>query len=256
MTMSYLNILIVEDEAMARRSLANSLTGLYPEVKIAGETGSVTETLEWLRNPDNRADIIFMDVELSDGNCFEIFRQSDVTAQVIMTTAYDSYAVKAFEVESIDYLLKPISTADLRRAVERCMGRIASGKDRAEDGRQDGEGRRRRFKERFLVKINDTIVPIRTDDIAFFFSEDKSTFIVTSGGKKYVADFSLDVSMEWLDPETFFRISRNCIISMSAISSIAKIGSRLKIESSPRTSFDMIVSRARTDDFLQWLEGR
>ena len=118
MTMSYLNILIVEDEAMARRSLANALTGLYPEVKIAGETGSVTETLEWLRNPDNRADIIFMDVELSDGNCFEIFRQSDVTAQVIMTTAYDSYAVKAFEVESIDYLLKPISTADLRRAVE------------------------------------------------------------------------------------------------------------------------------------------
>ena len=119
-----MNVLIVEDETMARKSLANTLARLYPELDIVGETGSVTETLEWLGNPANRADIIFMDVELSDGNCFEIFRRTDIKSKVIMTTAYDSYAVKAFEVESIDYLLKPIEESDLKRAVERCRARM------------------------------------------------------------------------------------------------------------------------------------
>lgn len=115
-----MRVLIVEDEIMARQSLARALTQHFPDLHIVGTTGSVRETVGWLRTPGNVADVIFMDVELSDGDCFEIFRQIDVTARVIMTTAYDSYAVRAFEVNSIDYLLKPIDPAALRRAVERC----------------------------------------------------------------------------------------------------------------------------------------
>ena len=255
-----MNVLIVEDEAMARRSLANTLKRLYPETDIVGETGSVTETLEWLGNPANSADIIFMDVELSDGSCFEIFRQTDIKAKVIMTTAYDSYAVKAFEVESIDYLLKPIEPEDLKRAVERCKAKTENA-DRitvptlpARD--TGGTQHPRHFKERFLVKLNDTIVPIKTEGIVCLYSEDKSTYLVTRDGRKYVMDFSLDIALEQLDPSVFFRISRNCIISMSSISSIVKIGSRLKIEPSIPASIDMMVSRSRTEDFLRWLEGR
>jgi two-component system LytT family response regulator len=120
-----MNVLIVEDEMMAQANLARALTQHFPDVRIVGTTGSVRETVLWLRTPGNSADVIFMDVELSDGDCFEIFRQADVTARVIMTTAYDNYAVRAFEVNSIDYLLKPIDPAALRRAVERC--RVRSG---------------------------------------------------------------------------------------------------------------------------------
>lgn len=234
-----MNILIVEDEMMARKSLAGTIGRLYPDAVIAGETGSVSETLAWLKDPSHHADIIFMDVELSDGNCFEIFKRADIKAQVIMTTAYDSYAVKAFEVESIDYLMKPIEPEALRRAVDRCRRKME-----------------RHFKERFLVKLNDTIVPVKSSDISYIYSEDKSTYVVTRDSHRYIVDFSLDIIMDQLSPESFFRISRNCIISMQAISSITKTGSRFKIESTPRASFEMMVSRSRTDDFLRWLEGR
>lgn len=234
-----MNILIVEDEMMARKSLAGTIGRLYPDAVITGETGSVSETLAWLKDPSHHADIIFMDVELSDGNCFEIFKRADIKAQVIMTTAYDSYAVKAFEVESIDYLLKPVEPEALQRAVDRCRRKME-----------------RHFKERFLVKLNDMIVPLKSSDIAYIYSEDKSTYVVTRNNRRYIVDFSLDIIMDQLSPETFFRISRNCIISMQAISSITKTASRFRIESTPRASFEMMVSRSRTDDFLRWLEGR
>lgn len=198
-----MNILIVEDEMMARKSLAGTIGRLYPDAVITGETGSVSETLAWLKDPSHHADIIFMDVELSDGNCFEIFKRADIKAQVIMTTAYDSYAVKAFEVESIDYLLKPVEPEALQRAVDRCRRKME-----------------RHFKERFLVKLNDMIVPLKSSDIAYIYSEDKSTYVVTRNNRRYIVDFSLDIIMDQLSPETFFRISRNCIISMQAISSI------------------------------------
>ena len=178
--------MIVEDELMARKSLANTLKRLYPDVTIAGETGSVTETLRWLGQPENRADVIFMDVELSDGTCFDIFSQTDIRANVIMTTAYDSYAVKAFEVESIDYLLKPVDEQALKRAMERCISRISKGVPgpRPEKGLLHDTAPRH-AKERFLVKINDTIVPVKTDEIAWFYSEDKTTWLVTFKGRKY-----------------------------------------------------------------------
>ena len=116
-----MRVLIVEDEPMAQQNLARALTQHYPDLQIVGATGSVRETVEWLRTPGNIADVIFMDVELSDGDCFEIFRQVDVSARVVMTTAYDSYAVRAFEVNSIDYLLKPISYADFLTAANKAF---------------------------------------------------------------------------------------------------------------------------------------
>lgn len=248
-----MNVLIVEDEAMAQANLARALTQHFPDVGIVGITGSVRETLAWLRTPGNSADVIFMDVELSDGDCFEIFRQIDVKARVIMTTAYDNYAVRAFEVNSIDYLLKPIDPAALNRAVERC--RVRGGTIDAEVLRHAIRSARE-YRQRYIVRFNDRIVPVQTAEIAYFYSEEKNTYLVTNDNNRYIMDQSLDVLSDELDPGRFFRISRNCILAMPAIVSIVKyLGNRLKITARPRSEFEMVVSRSRVDDFLKWLEG-
>ena len=250
-----MKILIVEDEIMAQKSLTRVLTQNFPDMEIIGYTSSVKGTVEWLRNPDNVADIIFMDVELSDGECFEIFRQIEIKAKVIMTTAYDSYALKAFEAGSIDYLLKPVDLSALKRAVARC--RMSGGQVDVEAllNAIGSSAPKKEYKERYIVRFNDRIVPLQTDNIAYVYSEEKTNWLVTFDGEKYIVDSSLDVIGEDLDPEKFFRISRGCIISMKAIDSIVKqMGSRLRIISRPEASFEMTVSRSRVDDFLKWLE--
>lgn len=249
-------VLIVEDEIMAQKSLIRTLMQNFPDMEIVGTTTSVTDTVKWLDDKANHADIIFMDVELSDGECFEIFRQTEVNAKVIMTTAYDSYAIKAFETGSIDYLLKPIDPAALKRAVARC--RMSGGLIDAESLLKALGGKisqKKEYKERYIVRFNDRIVPIQTDNIAFIYSEEKTNYLVTFDEEKYIIDTSLDVIGDELNPERFFRISRSCIISMKAITSIVKqMGSRLKVIPNPQAPFEMTVSRSRVDDFLTWLE--
>jgi DNA-binding LytR/AlgR family response regulator len=251
-----MRVLIVEDELMAQKSLIRNITQNFPDMEIAGTTSSVKGTVSWLSQPGNHADVIFMDVELSDGECFEIFRQIEVKAKVIMTTAYDSYAIKAFETGSIDYLLKPVDVEALKRAVARCRTSAAEVDVEAllkAIGRDNTP--KKEYKERYIIRFNDRIVPVSTEDIAYIYSEEKTNYLVTVNGNKYIIDTSLDVMVEDLDPEKFFRISRGCIISLKAISSIIKqAGSRLRIVSKPEAPFEMTVSRSRVDDFLVWLE--
>ena len=248
-------VLIVEDEIMAQKSLIRVLSQHFPDMSVVGTTTSVKNTVAWLKEPTNKADIIFMDVELSDGVCFEIFRQVEITAKVIMTTAYDSYALKAFEAGSIDYLLKPIDQTALKRAVARC--RMSGGQIDIEAlmkamGNQETK---KDYKERYIIRFNDRIIPLQTSEIAFVYSEDKNNYLVTFNGHKYIIDSSLDVINEELNPDEFFRISRSCIVSMKAIKSIIKqAGGRLRIVSDPEPPFEMTVSRSRVDDFLVWLE--
>lgn len=248
-------VLIVEDELMAQKSLIRVLTQHFPDMSIVGTTTSVKSTVAWLEDPSNVADIIFMDVELSDGVCFEIFRQVEVKTKVIMTTAYDSYALKAFEAGSVDYLLKPVDSAALKRAVARC--RMSGGQVDIEAlMKAMGNGNEQKeYKERYIIRFNDRIIPLQTSNIAYVYSEDKNNYLVTFDEHKYIIDSSLDVINEELNPKDFFRISRSCIISMNAIKSIIKqAGGRLKIVSVPEPSFEMTVSRSRVDDFLVWLE--
>ena len=251
-----MKILIVEDELMAQKSLTRILMQNFPDMDIVGYTTSVKGTVEWLMNPANHADIIFMDVELSDGVCFEIFRRTEVEAKVIMTTAYDSYALKAFEAGSVDYLLKPIDTTALKRAVARC--RMSGGKIDAEALLKvfgNANTPKKEYKERYIVRFNDRIVPLLTSNIAYVYSEDKTNYLVTFDDQKYIVDSSLDVISEELDPDEFFRISRGCIVQMKAITSIIKqAGGRLKILPEPKAAFEMTVSRSRVEDFLTWLE--
>ena len=250
-----MKVLIVEDEIMAQKSLTRVLTLNFSDMTIVGCTTSVKSTVSWLKTPGNHADIIFMDVELADGVCFEIFRQVEVKAKVIMTTAYDSYALKAFEAGSVDYLLKPIDPSSLKRAVARC--RMSGGQIDAEALLKaiGGGAPKKEYKERYIVRFNDRIVPLLTSNIAYVYSEDKNNYLVTFDDQHYVIDSSLDVISEELNPEQFFRISRSCIVQMKAITSIIKqAGGRLRIVPEPESSFEMTVSRSRVDDFLTWLE--
>lgn len=251
-----MKVLIVEDEIMAQKSLTRVLTQNFPDMEIIGYTSSVKGTVEWLKTPGNVADIIFMDVELADGECFEVFRQVEIKAKVIMTTAYDSYALKAFEAGSIDYLLKPIDQSSLKRAVARCRmsgGQIDVASLLKAVGSQTEP--KKEYKERYIVRFNDRIVPLLTANIAYVYSEEKTNYLVTFDDQHYIIDSSLDVICDELNPEHFFRISRSCIVSMKAINSIIKQqGGRLRIVASPQPSFEMTVSRSRVDDFLSWLE--
>lgn len=250
-----MKVLIVEDEIMAQKSLTRLLMQNFSDMSIVGYTDSIKNTVSWLRTEGNSADIIFMDVELSDGVCFEIFRQVEVKAKVIMTTAYDSYALKAFEAGSVDYLLKPVDASALKRAVARC--RMSGGQVDVEALMKAlGEAApKKEYKERYIIRFNDRIVPLETSNIAYIYSEEKNNYLVTFDEQRYIIDSSLDLVIDEFNPEQFFRVSRSCIVSLKAIVSIIKqAGGRLRIVARPEPDFEMTVSRSRVDDFLKWLE--
>ena len=244
--------LILEDEARAREHMKNLIAEHFPALEVVGAVGSVKDAVQWLLSNED-PDVIFMDVELSDGLSFDIFTKVEISSPVIMTTAYDQYAVHAFEVNAVDYLLKPIELKDLQRAV----ARLSSGEVNAPSGETVRSIMDQARKEKFLIRLNDRIVPVHVSDIAYFYSEDKNTYMVTVSGTSYVLDDSLDALVETLDPEAFFRISRSCIIAEKTIDSVSKLmGGHLRISPKPGISVntDFTVSRARVDSFMKWLE--
>ncbi len=260
--------LIVEDEAMARERLARNISDAFPDIEVVGMTDSVRSTVDWLGSHP-APDVIFMDVELADGECFEIFRLTKVSSQVIMTTAYDSYAIKAFETGSIDYLLKPYDMSALQRAVGRCRERLSlkQGTDvrkllaalgsavSSGPALSSGPSGRKSYRERMVVRIGEQIIPLEMSDVACFYSEGKSNYIMTFGGRKYVIDTTMDSLDGELDPSRFFRVSRGCIVSRKAVRSVTRhLGSRLRLSLEPAPPVEMTVARARAEDFLAWLE--
>lgn len=249
-----MKVFIIEDEIPAQINLKRILKQSFENVEFVGEADSVSSSVEWLKNPKNDADIIFMDVELSDGTCFEIFKKVDVTPKVIITTAYDNYAIKAFKVHSVDYLLKPIDKDELVAAVSHCL---ASPNERgAADKFQNifSSPAHNTYKQRFVIKIGDRIIIIRIEDVAYFISKDKTTYLVNHEGKSYIVDQSLDMIETILDPAQFFRISRACITHIDSIKIVNKhFSGRLKITLEPKYDEDIFVSRVRTNDFMHWI---
>lgn len=259
--MKNLRVLIIEDEIPAQINLQKAIEKTFDDLSVVAICSSVKSAVEWLQQAENRADIIFMDVELSDGMCFDIFAQTTVRGKVVITTAYDTYAIKAFRYNSIDYLLKPIAPEELIAAVERC--RVAIDHDQApptldiENLRAALAGASREYKKRFVVKIGDRIAVVATEEVAYFYAEDKGTYLITRDNHRYVLDMSLDTASEQVDPRAFFRISRNCTAAIAAIAAISKhLSNRLKVTLDPRPDFEVFVSRQRTTDFMEWLEGK
>lgn len=253
-----MNVLIIEDELVAQQALVRSLTTNFDDIRIVGVLDSVDKSVSWLENCQSYPDVIFMDVELSDGKCFDIFERTKINCPVIIVTAYNNYAIKAFEVNSIDYLLKPVSVADLARALERCRNRQIKSAENIdiEALRAAISSEARRYKQRYLLRYNDKIVMVETANIAYFYSEDGCTYLMTLAGEKYLMDNSLDTISKELNPANFFRISRSCIVSDKAVGNVAKrLGNRIKLTLKPASDIDSFVSRSKTADFLTWLES-
>jgi len=250
-----MKIIIIEDEKPAARLLKRRVEKLGYD--ITEMLHSVEESVSWLEsNP--HPDLIFMDIQLSDGLSFEIVNQVELSSAIIFTTAYDEYVLKAFKLNSIDYLLKPVDEEELKFALSKFekQQQSASTVDILEIKKLFTTTQtEKKYKERFSIKIGTSIKIVETENIECFFSENKASFIHTKENKNYLVDFSLDKLEEQVDPKKFFRINRSQIIRIDSIKEITVYSnSRLKIRLSTFDDLEMIVSREKVADFKNWLE--
>lgn len=245
--------LIIEDELLAYEELKRMMDRLRPDFQMAGWAQSVAQSVTLLKSQS--FDLILADITLADGSCFEIFEHTDISIPVIFTTAYDEYAIKAFKVNGIDYLLKPIEQSELEGAIlrfERESIKIGSRQQMAQLQTMYTTVP----KTRFIVRCGDSLLPVYTDDIAFFYSEDKYTYLQLFSGKSHIIDYTLDNLESTLDNSRFFRTSRNCIVNISSVTRCSKLfGGRLKLYCKPELPVEASVSRSRVKNFIDWIEG-
>ena len=252
-----MNILIVEDEKLSAQRLQGMINKLIPDASVVKTTDSVDATLNFLEDrPD--IDLGFFDIQLADGLSFELFEKTLIPFPVIFTTAFNEYAIRAFKVNSIDYLLKPVNEKELRFAIDQFQAAI-SPKPAAPTEQSIAKALSmltRSYKSRFLIKIGEHLRIIPTEEIALFYSMEKAIYLKTLDDRNYPIDFTLDQLHDLLDPEVFFRVSRKHIVSMAAITDIiAYSGSRLKVKLNIPTEEDILVSRDRVTEFKGWLGG-
>ncbi len=251
-----MNVLIIEDEKPSARRLNRMLADLDVTVNVM--LHSVEEAVAWFKSNEH-PDLIFLDIQLSDGLSFEIFDQVEVKSAIIFTTAFDEYALQAFKLNSVDYLLKPIDDEDLEKAVRKFKERTPQPQNVAlnfEDIRKllGATAVEREFKKRFTTKIGQHIKMIPIDEIECFYSENKGTYAGTVDGRNYLLDTTLELLENDLEPETFFRVSRKYYVNINAIADIvAYTNSRLKIKLNNWKEQEIIVSRERVKDFKTWI---
>lgn len=248
-----MNILIIEDEEVAYRNLVRLIEKHMDAPRIVGWRQSVEQSLEWLQN-EPPPDLIFLDIQLSDGNAFSIFEQIDIDSPIIFTTAYDEYALKAFELNSIDYLLKPISAVRLQKALDKWQSRNPNPPVQMDRIITAMQQYRPRYKERFLVKKGKQLLSISIHEVAYFF-RDEYVFLVSREGKKYSLRFSLEQLEEMLDPHRFFRINRQFILHFDSIQSIhSYFKGKLKIKTLPDPGIPVTVPKDSARAFKDWLD--
>lgn len=250
-----MNILIIEDEKPAAEQLMRLLRKQLPEAFFHGPVGSIQSSVDWLeKNPS--PDLIFLDIQLEDGPSFEIFRKTEVRAPIIFCTAYDQYALKAFKLNSIDYLLKPVEPAELQRALDKYRKWNTTAAPQLDDQslHQLLNPLKAQYKNRFVIKVGEKLNVISVEEVAFFVSAGKFTFLQNNEGRQYPIDLSLDRLQEILDPDKFHRISRKYIVSFPAIEEVRSYSSsRLKLQLRHCKNPDVMVSRDRTAGFKEWL---
>lgn len=254
-----MKVLIVEDEPHAQKELKRLLAKVPSEIIIMECIDSIEDTVLWLNN-NPAPDLIFMDIQLSDGLSFEVFNQTTVHPPVIFTTAFDEYAIQAFKVNSIDYLLKPVKLDDLITAMqkfEKLSGQFghASQGLKMEQLEKLLEIHRPGYKSRFIARVGDQIKHIEIKDVAYFMAEDNEVMLITKDNARYIIDYSLDQLSSMLNPDDFFRINRSCIVTPDSISKISKyFNSRLHLILHPATNDTVLISRVKVPDFLNWMD--
>lgn len=252
-----MKVLIVEDEELAVKKLRKTLLATDDSIEVTGVTDSIKTTVEWLQsNP--QPDLILMDIELADGQSFEVFNLTEVKSPVIFTTSYDEYALKAFKVNSVDYLLKPIQQEELQAALNKFRKLTSSQKS---DLSLDSLVRElqqklqpKEFRKRFLVKQGQKLVSVEVEDIAYFYSDGRLNFFKTTDNRKFVVDYTMDELEDMLDPEQYFRISRSFYVSVNSIDKIEDyFGNRLILQLKPMVDKEALVSREKVTDFKKWM---
>jgi DNA-binding LytR/AlgR family response regulator len=251
-----MKVLIIEDEPQAAQRIEKLVKVIVPSALILGKLDSVKNSVNWLKtNPS--PDLILMDIQLADGISFSIFDQCTVKSPVIFTTAYDEYALKAFKVNSIDYILKPVDEDELRAALNKFQT-LTTGNQPDKMLESIGYAMQmltKKYKERFIIKVGEHLKAIETEEILFFFSLEKTTFAQTKDGRKHILDFTLDQLENLLNPENYFRINRKYIISSKSIQDmISYTNSRLKLTIKTSDDNDVIVARERMQEFKDWLD--
>ncbi|HVZ56027.1 MAG TPA: LytTR family DNA-binding domain-containing protein [Chitinophagaceae bacterium] len=258
-----MKVLIIEDEDLAVKKLTKTLSSVDPGAEVVGVTCSVRDSVNWLQsNP--APDLILMDIELADGQSFEIFDKTEVRSTVIFTTSYDEYALKAFKVNSVDYLLKPIQKEDLAAALEKLkqMKALYGGAPAAGAGLNveslvrelQHKLQPREYRKRFLVKHAQKLVSVEIGEIAYFYSDGRLNFFKTHDNRKFVVDYTMDELEEMLDPHQYFRISRSFYVSIEAIDQIHDyFGNRLLLYLKPAVDKEAIVSREKVAEFKKWM---
>jgi len=252
-------ILIVEDEPLAAAQLAALIAGIIPDAKILAVCDTVKSTLKWI-SENETPDLAFFDIHLGDGLSFEIFNQTKTQMPVIFTTAYDQYALQAFKVNSIDYLLKPIVREELQLALDKFRRmKVDQPALLQHELIQNlmANLERREYKKRFLVKIGTHLRAVDTENVNYFYSYQKGTFLKSGDGHNYLLDQTLETIEQLIDPEKFFRINRKYLVALNSITDVISYSnSRFKLKVKNQEEDDFLVAREKVKQFKDWLEGR
>jgi two-component system, LytTR family, response regulator LytT len=252
-----MRIVIIEDEGIAAQRLEKMILEALPDAKIEAIIDSIEDTVKWFQS-NTHPDLIFLDVELSDGISFEIFNQVKTDSPIIFTTAYNGYALKAFELHCIDYLIKPISNEKLKHSLEKIekykhlfsaggiekqLGELMAAFNQKTDT----------YRSRFLVTKSDGYLPVFVKDIAYFFTENEKVYLVTFAGEKHSIDYTIENLQQELEPDKFWRANRAFIISAESIVKVHNyFNYKIKLQLKPLSEKDVVVSRARVSEFKKW----
>jgi two-component system, LytTR family, response regulator LytT len=254
-----MNVLILEDEALSAKRASELLTEYDPTIEIVNVIDSVEEAASWLVR-HSEPDLMLLDIHLADGSCFNLFEQITINSPVIFTTAYDQYALQAFKMNSIDYLLKPLDKEELNKAMDKYhfmrQDRNALSMIDVEMLRDTIKHLSKKYKTRFLVRFADTIYFKSADEVAYFYADDKVIFLVTMDGTKYLMDNNLESLEEVLDPALFFRINRKIIARIESIQKVKTLlSSRLQVYLKPAFPLEVYVSKYKSQEFKNWLDN-
>jgi two-component system, LytTR family, response regulator len=255
-----MKVIIVEDEVPAAEKLERYLQKYDASIQVAARFDSVDNTVSWLKENQDRIDLIFMDIQLIDGLSFQIFQQVQVRKPVIFTTAFNEFALDAFKVNSIDYLLKPITFTDLSaslKKLETLRQQFQWNNDQADKVQQTFSSlKAKEYKTRFMVKLGEHIRSITADQIGLFYADGRDVYLVTTQNRKFIIDYTLESLEDILDPAVFFRLNRTFILNINAIKDVLVYSnSRLKIALQQEFDKEIIVSREKVGEFKEWFDG-
>ena len=248
-----MRVLIIEDETAAARNLQSMLEHIEPEIEVVGITESIVDTIDWFAENET-PDIVFMDIHIADGESFRIFDSIDIASPIIFTTAYDQYALEAFKVNSIDYLLKPLKEEELQRALDKW--RRITNQERVEYHKRIDTmvAEQRKGNEMFLVHVKDKIVPLQASDVAYFYTANERVTAHLLNGGSYPIDKTLEALQSVLSEYDFFRANRQFIIARKAVKDISIwFGSRLSLNLTVDIPVRIVISKARVPEFKRWL---